>query len=219
MPKDTTAFLSEDLGACHLLAFVTDAKSLGARADEYESADPGLHKSDSWHGRRDPFGKHMLAADVNAKDGNERAEQAFFRTTLVPLAKAHGLAITCGIGRYHVDNHSIGDGLHLHADIGHWSNLGDRPNTKGYLTSWTGLPTAAPWPVRAFQKKHKLVADGVVGPLTIKALQKAFGAKPDGQWGPLTTKAIQKGVNTTVDGVAGVLTFYGLGLLIASGSI
>ena len=74
--RDTTAFISESMGACHLLAFVVDATTEGAYALEYEKADPGRHKSDSWHGRRDPWKRYMLAADVNARDGNERAEHA-----------------------------------------------------------------------------------------------------------------------------------------------
>lgn len=215
--RDTTAFTSEALGACHLLAFVTDAKTLGARADEYANADPGLHKSDSWHGRRDPFNKHMLAVDVNACEGDERAEQAFFRKTLVPIAKTHGLAICCGIGRYHVANHSIGDGLHLHADVGHYSNLGERPNTRGYLTAWAGRPTAAPWPVRAFQKAQGLTVDGIPGKLTTAALQRAVGATPDSIWGKATTAAIQKKVGAGVDGIPGGETYYKLGLWIEGG--
>lgn len=216
--RDTTAFISESMGACHLLAFVVDATTEGAYALEYEKADPGRHKSDSWHGRRDPWKRYMLAADVNARDGNERAEHALFRDVLVPRAKAHGLAVTCGVGRYHVNNHSIGDGLHLHVDVGHWANLGDRPNTpKGYIASWVGRTSLPPWPVRAFQKQHGLVVDGIPGKKTTTALQEVVGAKPDGLWGPLTTKAIQRKVKTTPDGVCGPNTYYGLGLMIEGG--
>ena len=122
---DTTAFASESLGACHLYALVVNARALGARAQEYEKADTSLHKSDSWHGRKDGWG-NARAVDINACESDERAEQRFFRSRLVPIANARGLAVTCGIGPSRVRNHSVCDGLHLHADVGRYSNLGDR---------------------------------------------------------------------------------------------
>lgn len=217
MALDTTAFASEHLGAAHLLAFVLDAKAMGAYALEYTTSSAGYHMAGSWHGRKDPYGKHMLAADVNAFNGNEQAELKFFKETLLDLAKGHGLAVTCGLGKYPVKGHSVGDGLHMHVDIGHWSNLGEAYGSTGYRVPWAGKPTLPAWPVRAFQKKVGLPVTGVVDKDTTVALQKKVAATPDGIWGTLTTKAVQKKVGSTVDGILGPNTYYSIGLWVESG--
>lgn len=215
---EPTAFSSEKLGAAHLYAFILDAKALGAYALEYNSSSAKYHMAGSWHGRKDPYGKHMLAADVNALDGNEHAEQTFFRDKLLPHAKAHGLAVTCGLGKYRVPAHSIGDGLHFHVDIGRWSNLGEIPGSTGYRVPWVGKPTTEPWAVLAFQKQvGGLAVDGINGKETTKALQKKMGVTADGIIGPETAKAIQKKVGTYVDGILGPDTYYALSAWVEAG--
>lgn len=206
---DSTAFLSESLGACHMYAFYVDARTLGAYVLEYTKSSPAYHMNGSWHVRKDGWG-NCLAMDVNAFDGDEKKEHAFFKNTLVPLAKRRGLAITCGVGPFHVRNHSIGDGLHLHLDIGHYSNLGERRNSNGYPTSWHGRASIEPWAVLTFQKSNGLVADSIAGPATKKKLQKIAGVEQDGILGPKSWRAIQKMIGTKVDGQPGVNTYHAL---------
>lgn len=223
MPKgevmpDTTAFPNESLGACHLYALVVNARALGVRAQEYESANAAWHMSDSWHGRKDAWGNH-LAVDINAHEGDELAEQRFFRSRLVPIAKARGLAVTCGIGPSRVRNHSIGDGLHLHADVGHYSNLGDRGVCNGYRGGWEGRSQREPWAVLAFQKLEGLVQDDLAGPLTKRALQRKVGVTADSVLGPVSWRAIQKRIGTTVDATPGVKTWHALSAWIEGGAL
>lgn len=215
---DTTAFPNESLGACHLYALVVNARALGARAQEYESANAAWHMSDSWHGRKDAWGNH-LAVDINAHEGDELAEQRFFRSRLVPIAKARGLAVTCGIGPSRVRNHSIGDGLHLHADVGHYSNLGDRGVCNGYRGGWEGRSQREPWAVLAFQKLEGLVQDDLAGPLTKRALQRKVGVTADSVLGPVSWRAIQKRIGTTVDATPGVKTWHALSAWIEGGAL
>lgn len=215
--RDTTAFTSESLGACHLYALVVNARALGARAQEYEKADASLHKPGSWHGRKDAWG-NALAVDINACEGNELAEQRLYRSRLVPMAKSRGIAVTCGIGPARVKGHSIGDGLHCHGDVGHFSNTGDRGVCNGYRGGWEGKPQREPWAVFAFQElEGGLVQDDLAGPLTKKALQRKVGVTADSVLGPVSWRAIQKRIGTTVDGTPGVKTWHALSAWIEGG--
>jgi len=208
-----SAWADSKLAAAHLLAAVTDLKALGCYALEYPKANPGYHIDGSRHAATG-YGGRACAADIN-REPNGEAERAWFEKVGQHIAWGHGLSVTCGIYGY-VENHS-GANTHLHIDDGPWSNVGDKRGV--FRTPTAARPTLPAWPVRAFQKAHGLVVDGIPGKLTTAALQRAVGATPDSIWGKATTAAIQAKVGAVVDGIPGGETYYKLGVAIEGGKL
>lgn len=208
----TTAWNDQKLAAAHLLACVEDLKALGCYALEYPKANPAYHIAGSRHAAKSPFGV-ACAADINRDKAGDEDERQWFKRVGQKIAFGHGLSVTCGIYGY-VPNHSGGN-MHLHIDDAAWSNVGDKRGV--FRTPNAARPSLPAWPVRAFQKQHGLVVDGVPGKLTTAALQRAVGATPDSSWGKATTAAIQKKVGAGVDSILGGETYYKLGLWIAGG--
>lgn len=209
-----SAWADSKLAAAHLLAAVTDLKALGCYALEYPKANPGFHINGSRHAATG-YGGRACAADINRdpRGPNSEDERVWFEKVGQHIAKGHGLSVTCGIYGY-VENHS-GSNMHLHIDDGPWSNVGDKRGV--FRTPKAARPTLPAWPVRAFQKAHGLVVDGIPGKLTTSALQKLVGAKVDGIAGRETWSKVQAKVGAVVDGIPGGETYYKLGLWIEGG--
>lgn len=204
---DKSAWASPALGDAHLLAAVEDLNALGCVALEYYKAGNG-HRKGSYHSNIGIF-KYRQAADMNHDGQGDYAERDWFKNVGQKIAREHGLSITCGIYGY-VEGHSPGNGMHMHIDVGPWSDLG-YGDTR---TSWVAHPTALPFSVRAFQKWKGLTVDGICGPLTTKALQKWVGTKEDGSWGSKTTKALQKKLGVKIDGIMGPISYGNLTLAV-----
>lgn len=211
-----SAWADSKLAAAHLLAAVTDLKALGCYALEYPKANPTFHINGSRHAATG-YGGRACACDVNRdpRGPNSEDERAWFEKAGQHIAWGHGLSVTCGIYGY-VENH-VGANMHLHIDDGPWSNVGDKRGV--FRTPKAARPTLPAWPVRAFQKTHGLVVDGIPGKLTISALQKLVGAKVDGIAGRETWSKAQAKVGAVVDGIPGGETYFKLGVAIEGGAL
>ncbi|QQY23900.1 peptidoglycan-binding protein [Dermacoccus nishinomiyaensis] len=211
-----SAWADSKLAAAHLLAAVNDLKALGCYALEYPKANPSFHINGSRHAATG-YGGRACACDVNRdpRGPNSEDERAWFEKVGQHIAWGHGLSVTCGIYGY-VENHS-GANMHLHIDDGPWSNVGDKRGV--FRTPKAARPTLPAWPVRAFQKAHGLVVDGIPGKLTISALQKLVGAKVDGIAGRETWSKVQAKVGAVVDGIPGGETYFKLGVAIEGGEL
>ena len=204
----SSAWANSKLSAAHMLAAVLDLEAMGCSTLEFRSSSAKYHIAGSRHVARAASGM-MCAADMQHDGAGDLAEKAWFLKYGQYIAWGHGLSVTCGLYGY-VPNHSPGEGMHMHIDDGPLSNVG-----KGlFSTPGAAHPQLPAWPVRAYQKRKGLVADGIVGILTTKALQKDVGTTPDGVWGVLTTKGVQKRVGSAQDGILGPDTYMRMGLAV-----
>lgn len=147
-----------------------------------------VHKSrDTWHHWFD--NGHALACDVNLKGTNDQTEFAWLRDSVYPLAKKWGLSVTCPVetNGYGVAGHSIGDGLHLHADCGRWSNLGHGAVKAPFTKALSSRPSTG----GGDYHKGDNVVQGDTGN-AVKYVQRVIGVKTDGVFGPNTEAALKR---------------------------
>lgn len=212
-----SAWSDPKMAAAHLLAAVRDLEAMGCYALEYPRANPGYHIANSRHAATG-FGGRACAADMNRepRGANSELERQWFERVGQHIARGHGLSVTCGLYGF-VANH-VGANMHLHIDDGPFMNDGSRPNSpEGWRNPSAGKPTLPAWPVRAFQKKHGLVVDGIPGAATNRKLQALVGVKADGILGPVSKRAIQKKIGAVADGIFGGETYFKMGVAIEKG--
>lgn len=210
MPK--TAWSNPDLASAHMQAAVLDLEAMGCQALEYRKSSPKYHRPNSRHNAKGTLGRY-LAADINRDQKGSEAERVWFKDVGQHIAFGHGLSVTCGIYGY-VVNHS-GQMMHLHIDDGEWSNLGGLIGE--FKTPTAARPKLPAWPVRFFQRNHKLVVDGIPGRKTYSAMQEVLETKVTGRLSMDDWKKLQKKVDATVDGVPGPKTYGKLGLALELG--
>lgn len=143
---------------------------------------------DTWHHWFD--NGHALAVDVNLMGTSEWNEFVWLRDYVYPVAKKWGLAVTCPVntpdGRG-VPRHSIGDGLHLHADVGEWSNIGQGAQRYSWNRRLSSKPSSGGGDNTS---PHKGVRKGDTGG-AVKRVQRIVGVEADGVFGDDTARAVR----------------------------
>lgn len=180
---------------------------------EYEVISAAHASRSTWHHWFDDG--HALAADVNLYDTSEQTEFQWLLEHAYPLARRWRLAVTFpAVNGHGVPGHSLGDGLHLHADVGAWSNTGSgafhaawtsamadagaaRAGVAGPATDGDVLAQGRRGPlVKRLQHRAGVTdCDGVFGEVTaraVRALQRRLAVTADARWGPASETAYRR---------------------------